>query len=239
MTNKIYTKLAMIQTGLVAPKGRNNKFGGYNYRSCSDILEAVKPLLAEQGCAIVITDSVEAIGERYYIRATAKIIDAETGEAVESSALAREPEQNNAKMDASQVTGAASSYARKYALCGLLAIDDSEDADSYNDHGKLQQTAKRSPNADFADSLPRTNPNFEKGFASFKDALDGGKRMQVITKDEQQELFKVADTPELQQFLAKMLQQRGIKASADIPASEYATIRLMLAKEKEQLARAR
>lgn len=122
--------LAQIQSELKAPKGQRNNFGKYNYRSCEDILEAVKPLLKERGLVILITDDIVQIGERYYVRATATIYDSE-GSFISNSALARE-ELKRSGMDASQITGATSSYARKYALNGLFAIDDTKDADATN-----------------------------------------------------------------------------------------------------------
>ena len=126
---EVYKKLLEIQTGLKAPKGQENTFGHYTYRSCEDILEAVKPLLKDQNCALVICDGIEHIGERYYICAEASLIDTETGDKVSNKAYARE-EESKRGMDGSQITGASSSYARKYALNGLFAIDDAKDADT-------------------------------------------------------------------------------------------------------------
>jgi hypothetical protein len=124
-----------IQSELNAPKNLTNKFGGYQYRSAEGILEALKPLLKQQKAALIINDDVVFVEGRHYIKATAKFIDTETGEFVETSAMARE-ENEKRGMDASQLTGSTSSYARKYALNGLFAIDDNRDADSYNTHGK-------------------------------------------------------------------------------------------------------
>lgn len=118
----------MIQQGLKAPKGQFNAFGKYKYRSCEDILEAVKPLLDEQACTLVISDTIELIGDRYYIKATATLTNSE-GMKETATAFAREQE-NKAGMDSSQLTGATSSYARKYALNGLFCIDDTKDADT-------------------------------------------------------------------------------------------------------------
>lgn len=126
---KISEKLLNIQQELKAPKGQKNTFGNYKYRSCEDILESVKPLLKENNCILTISDTLENIGDRYYIKATAKLTDTESGETFENVAYARE-EENKKGMDASQVTGATSSYARKYALNGLFAIDDTKDADT-------------------------------------------------------------------------------------------------------------
>lgn len=129
---KIYEELSRIQRELKAPKNQRNNFGGYNYRSCEDILEAVKPLL--NGCVLTVSDEVVMLDKRYYIKATAKLaISAE--EYVENTAWAREPETKKG-MDEAQITGATSSYARKYALNGLLAIDDTKDADATNTHDK-------------------------------------------------------------------------------------------------------
>lgn len=122
-------KVIDIQGKIRAPKGQYNDFGKFKYRSCEDILEALKPLLTEHELAVHLGDEVVQIGERYYVRATVTLID-ENGKAVGSStAYAREAE-NKTGMDASQITGSASSYARKYALSGLLALDDGQDPDS-------------------------------------------------------------------------------------------------------------
>lgn len=123
-------ELAVIQSRLKAPKGQYNSFGKYKYRSCEDIVEAVKPLLAEQGCALMMSDELVYVGNRYYIKATVTIQNG-AGEQAQCTALAREEEEKKG-MDASQITGTASSYARKYALNGLLAIDDTKDADALN-----------------------------------------------------------------------------------------------------------
>lgn len=126
-------KLIEVQAALKAPKGQFNKFGGYAYRSCEDILEAVKPLLVERGMQLTLTDEPVEVGGRVYIRATATVEDGATS--VSASAYAREAEAKKG-MDESQVTGTASSYARKYALNGLFLIDDTKDADATNQHGR-------------------------------------------------------------------------------------------------------
>lgn len=121
----IYKKIMNVQSELKAPKGNYNSFGKYSYRSAEDILEAVKPLLKKEGLVISISDNIELIGDRYYVKSTVKLIDIETGDVVETSALAREDETKKG-MDLSMVTGSCSSYARKYALNGAFAIDSSE-----------------------------------------------------------------------------------------------------------------
>lgn len=127
-------ELIMIQQGLKATKDKYNNFGKYPYRSCESILESVKPLLLEQGCFLVISDDIELIGDRFYVRAIATLTNSE-GKSVSATALAREQE-SKAGMDASQLTGSTSSYARKYALCGLLCIDDNKDADDMDNTGE-------------------------------------------------------------------------------------------------------
>jgi essential recombination function protein len=127
-----------IQHKLKAPKGQYNSFGKYNYRSCEDILEGVKPLLKEHDLALLIDDEIVQIGERYYVKAIAKITDGR--EIVSATAYAREPDTKKG-MDESQITGATSSYARKYALNALLCIDDTKDADTMDNSKKpVQQT---------------------------------------------------------------------------------------------------
>lgn len=131
-------KIVAIQSELKAPKGQYNSFGKYNYRSCEDILEGVKPLLAKHGLVLTIRDGIELIGDRFYVKATATITDGK--EQLSTDAYARESADKKG-MDASQVTGATSSYARKYALNGLLAIDDTKDADTMDNSKKpAQQT---------------------------------------------------------------------------------------------------
>lgn len=122
-------KVVAIQSKLKAPKGQYNSFGKYNYRSCEDILEGVKPLLSENELVLTIEDSIEMIGDRYYVKATATLSDGTNS--ISTSAYARESLDKKG-MDSSQVTGATSSYARKYALNGLLCIDDTKDADTMN-----------------------------------------------------------------------------------------------------------
>lgn len=136
---KLHEKLLAIQTKLKAPKGQYNSFGKYSYRSAEDILEAVKPLNAEQGVLLTITDEIKEIGGRVYVVATATVSDGT--DTLQVSAFAREPE-NKKGMDESQITGATSSYARKYALNGLYAIDDNNDADT-DEHKQQQDNAPK------------------------------------------------------------------------------------------------
>ena len=124
-------KLTKIQAELKAPKGQYNSFGKYKYRSCEDIQEAVKPLLKKYNVSLTLSDDLQVIGERYYIKVTAVLVCNETKESISVTSFARE-EETKKGMDGSQVTGASSSYARKYALNGLFLIDDTKDIDATN-----------------------------------------------------------------------------------------------------------
>lgn len=137
----IYEKLSLIQSELKAPKGNRNTFGNYNYRSAEDILEAVKPICKKYKTTLVLSDELENIGERYYIKANAKLIDLEETASIEANAYARE-EENKKGMDGSQITGTASSYARKYAMNGLFNIDDTKDADTDEYQKQTEDTPK-------------------------------------------------------------------------------------------------
>lgn len=141
----VYAKLIKMQEELKAPKNQYNQFGKYHYRSCEDILEGLKPVLSKYGATLVVTDSLEVIGDRYYVKATAKLVDIESGEFIENSAYARE-DLSQKGMSESQITGSTSSYARKYCLNGLFLIDDTKDADTdeyQNQQNKPSQKAQK------------------------------------------------------------------------------------------------
>ncbi|MBO5854926.1 MAG: ERF family protein [Bacteroidales bacterium] len=136
-------ELVDIQSKLKAPKGQYNSFGKYKYRSCEDILEAVKPLLKENNCTLTIADDIMLVGDRFYVKAIVTLKNS-NGETVTTTAFARE-EESKKGMDGSQVTGASSSYARKYALNGMFCIDDTKDSDTTNtghsDENPLKEVA--------------------------------------------------------------------------------------------------
>lgn len=155
---KIHAKLNAIQSALKAPKSQYNEFGKYKYRKAEDILESVKPLLKENGCTLTCTDDLQLIGDRYYIRATATITCSEDGSSVSTTAFAREEEEKKG-MDGSQVTGASSSYARKYALNGLLCIDDTADSDTTNQGDGKEKKPTRKPAPAPVASAPASDPN--------------------------------------------------------------------------------
>lgn len=161
-------ELIAIQSELKAPKSQFNKFGGYKYRKAEDILEAVKPLLNKQKCTLTITDDIVMVGNRIYVKATATI-KSEKGECEATTGWARE-EETKKGMDGSQITGASSSYARKYALNGLFAIDDNQDSDAANEvqHQEAQQqtqTQTQQPAAQQPATSPFNPNNLNEGLA--------------------------------------------------------------------------
>lgn len=159
-------QLVEIQNELKAPKSQFNKFGGYKYRNAEDILEAVKPLLFKHKCTLTISDDIVCAGDRIYVKATAVISNG--ADSISVSAFAREPEAQKG-MSESQITGASSSYARKYALNGMFAIDDTKDSDATNE-GKED------------DGKPWLNKNTQQFDAAHKYVLDGGKISDIEKK---------------------------------------------------------
>jgi len=181
----IQSKLTKIQSNLVAPKGQFNNFGNYAYRSCEDIMQAVKPLLAEYDCNIILFDEIVNIGERYYIRATARLNDNDSN--IETVAYAREPLSQKG-MNEAQITGSASSYARKYALNGLLAIDDTKDADSTNKHDKKD--------ADSTNKHDKTEPKTDKvksAYVNQNEKLNDALKKANIDIKEFHKTFNISD----------------------------------------------
>lgn len=160
--SNIVSILSAIQAELKAPKNQLNKFGGYNYRSCEDILEALKPITSKMGAAVTINDDIILVGTRFYIKATATLHF--EGESISNSAFAREPETKKG-MDESQITGTASSYARKYALNGLFAIDDTKDADTMDNRENAPTKASK---ADSPKPTNNTAPTVETAPAPIK-----------------------------------------------------------------------
>lgn len=151
MASSINVKLMRIQTEIKAPKNLYNSFGKYKYRNAEGICEAVKPYLAKNDCSLVLSDDIIEVGERIYVKATATLTDNETGECKSVSAMAREAEEKKG-MDESQITGTASSYARKYALNGMFLLDDTKDADTDEYHN---QTNVKQAEADKAEAFDK------------------------------------------------------------------------------------
>lgn len=145
MENNIYSRLQAVQMELKAPKDQYNDFGKYSYRSCEDILEVVKPLCQKQGLLLSLTDEIVEMGGRNYIKSIARVIEMETGKDFFTVAFAREDETKKG-MDGSQISGCASSYARKYALNGLFCIDDTKDADTLDNRSEVQLATQKQQN---------------------------------------------------------------------------------------------
>lgn len=170
-------ELQAIQAELKAPKNQFNKFGGYKFRSCEDILEAVKPILAKHACSLTLSDEIMPVGNRIYVRATARLMNA-AGEVDTVTASAREADEKKG-MDASQITGMASSYARKYALNGLFCIDDTRDADTM-DNAVQQKTAQAAPKKEVTD-------------AAIQKAVDRIKAGEIELLDKMKESYSLKD----------------------------------------------
>jgi len=186
----VYSLLNKVQTELVATKNQFNAFGKYAYRSCEDILEGVKPHLKAHKCVIVISDSIEMVGDRIYIKATAKFVECETGDAVECTALARE-ELSKAGMALPQVTGSSSSYARKYALNGLLLVDDSKDADTMDnskEEAPQQKQYEDDPNKEWLDDITQLVAFCKTHNLSPSDAVAQGRKKYKISKMKAKEI---------------------------------------------------
>lgn len=190
----IYEKLSEIQNELKAPKGQFNKFGNYKYRSCEDILEAVKPICKKNKAVLVLSDTLVNIGDRYYIQATARLTDIENkteneDTCISNTAYARE-EESKKGMDGSQITGTASSYARKYALNGLFNIDDTKDADT-NEYKEQQEP--KTINATMVSSLREMITNLGISDNEVIEALKklNCKKLNELTYDKVEEFRKI------------------------------------------------
>lgn len=196
MELNIRQKLSAIQNELKAPKNQRNKFGKYNYRSAEDILEAVKPLCHKYKTCLILDDTLVNLGERYYIKATATLLDNESGEAIEVKGYARE-EENKKGMDGSQITGASSSYSRKYALNGLFNIDDNKDSDATNTHGNSVSDNKVSKN-ETVKNKPKKDKSHVKDLVKLKESLKKSKKATLhqlgmqfyLTKEQANDLIK-------------------------------------------------
>lgn len=201
----IYEKLTEVQNELKAPKSRYNSFGKYNYRSCEDILEAVKPLLKSKKLAMTVKDEVYSVGDRFYIMAVVTVFDCESEEKITTTAYAREDSEKKG-MDGSQITGSSSSYARKYALNGMFAIDDTKDADSWNTHGKDKSSEKeeeqKEQKVDYATDEQIGKINYMcNANPEFKEALPkalkkyGVNNVVQLTKEQAEELIERLKNP--------------------------------------------
>ena len=204
MDNNLNARLIAVQAALKAPKGQYNKFGGYKYRSCEDILEAVKPLLADQGLTLTLTDEVLDIGGWHYVQATATVSNG--SDSVSCRAYARESETKKG-MDASQITGTASSYARKYALNGLFLIDDTKDADATQVEPERQPRPNEQGNATTPQARHRTMDELNRRMAEV--AVAAG--MDVATLDGMCRAAGCKTVDQAYEWIDTALQQGRIK----------------------------
>jgi len=208
----MYKDIMEIQKELKVPKSKRNEFGKYNYRNCEDIVEALKPLLYKRKLVLILEDELVEIGDRYYIKATATIIQSEGDKRIAVSAYAREND-NQKGMDAMQLTGATSSYARKYALNGLFGIDDTKDSDVTNTHGKDKptKTPTKTPSKTTVQMIKTIN----------MDEI-------VVIKD----LLSEMDMDK-QVFLKSLKKHINVSELEDIPQVHYARVVNLLEKKRE------
>lgn len=218
----IYQKLLKIQSILNVPKNQFNNYGNYNYRNAEDILNALKPLFLEQNCTgFFESDTIEHVGDRYYLVATFKFVDIETGDHITVQARARE-EETKKGMDGAQVTGAASSYARKYTLNGIFLIDDNKDADT-NEYHNQQQNGKQKSN-----KQPQQNQN------NVSQMPQQQNQIQYITKDLLDEFYSdlsaVCDQKgqKVDAGLNFILQQLQIQSMEYLPLDKLSVARTLL-----------
>ena len=195
----IHQKLSKVQSALFVPKGNRNNFGGYNYRSCEDILKQVKPLLAENGLALTMSSRMIQVGEWVYVDVTCTLFDNESSESVIVNAQAREPESRKG-MDAAQVSGSSLSYARKYALAGLFGIDNEKDPDATYNHGNTNAPQKIAIEVDFTTCPLNDKRFFGKKWAEMdRDTLAkflsmSEEQFPKLTAGHRNEIKKVLDT---------------------------------------------
>nr|DAR07401.1 MAG TPA: ERF superfamily protein [Caudoviricetes sp.] len=195
----IYEKLLKAQVELKAPKGQYNSFGKYKYRSCEDILEALKPVLDKLKLTLFIKDDVIEVNTRNYVKATIILVNTEKpDEIIETSALARE-EETKKGMDGSQITGASSSYARKYALNGMFMIDDTKDSDSTNTHGKEEAKTEEEKKQTFLNSK-------EGMIEKLKESLSSDKLKKVLSAYNVNELWEMT-TEQLKEACEKIFKK--------------------------------
>lgn len=236
----VFEKLSKVQSEVKATKDAYNSFGKYNYRSCESILEAVKPILKNYHCSIVLKDEVEHIGERFYIKAIAEFIDCESEDkqSVSVSAFARE-EETKKGMDGAQVTGSSSSYARKYALAGLLLLDDNKDPDATNKHGKDKKNDNQTDELPFPDAEERVSAKDIQmleglfalepdGGAILSKALLKGRNIKSLTKDEYGEIMNKYNKYKTNMELVQKRLGDGTQAFANKANIEYDAAKQMI-----------
>lgn len=192
----VHDRLASIQSELKAPKGQYNSFGKYSYRSAEDILEAVKPLLAKNGCTLTLSDEVVQIGDRFYVKTTAELASCDVNDFGSATVTAYAREEDTKKgMDGAQITGAASSYARKYALNGLFAIDDTKDPDATNTHGQNKpQKPKTRTNTSKKAKTPDLDPSQTATDAQVREFVEAASKFASMKHKNFDEVMRAVNT---------------------------------------------
>lgn len=204
----VLQKLLKVQLELKAPKNQYNEFGHFYYRSCEDILEGTKPLCEKYNCLILLTDNMKMVGDRIYVEATATFFDIDSEECVVSVACAREEDKKD-KMDRSQTTGSASSYARKYALNGLLQIDDVKDADGLEPDKQPKPAPKSAPKPTAPKPATPKVPTSSTEYAN--------QTPKTITEAQRKRLFALGNEADIR----AVMKEYQIEHTADIPMSKY------------------
>lgn len=200
----VLQKLLKVQLELKAPKNQYNEFGHFFYRSCEDILEGTKPLCEKYNCLILLTDNIKMVGDRIYVEATATFFDIDSEECIVSVACAREEDKKD-KMDRSQTTGSASSYARKYALNGLLQIDDTKDSDALEPDKAPKQGQKTTSKPVAQPKVPTSSTEYAK------------QTPKNITEAQRKRLFALGNEADIR----AVMKEYQIEHTADIPMSKY------------------
>lgn len=221
----IFVTLQSIQQKLVAPKGQYNSFGKYSYRSAEDILEALKPILQEHDATLILQDEIVQIGDRYYVCATAQLYA--VGDTIGTQAYAREDE-NKKGMDGSQITGAASSYARKYALNGLFMIDDNKDADTDAYHNQNSQEPSKPQKA--AQSKPAAEPKPAQKAPAKTKCITGAQAKQL--REDIKNIAEASGGP-VNTVGVWFIGQLGVDKIENIPADRLKEAQELIAKTKK------
>lgn len=221
----IFVTLQSIQQKLVAPKGQYNSFGKYSYRSAEDILEALKPILNEHDATLILQDEIVQIGDRYYVEATATLYA--VGETIGTRAYAREDDSKKG-MDGSQVTGAASSYARKYALNGLFMIDDNKDADTDAYHNQNNQGPNKPQKA--TQSKPAAEPKPAQKAPAKTKYITGAQAKKI--REELKNIAEATGSPAAT-IGNWYIGQLGVKKPEEIPAERLDEAMELIAKTKK------
>lgn len=227
----VYEKLMQVQSELKAPKNQYNSFGKYNYRSCEDILEGVKPLLKKVKATLTISDDITQVADRIYVKATATFTDVENGETITNSAFAREASDKKG-MDESQVTGATSSYARKYCLNGLLCIDDTKDSDT--DEIKNERNARAEKEEKSKAKVKKDTPEEAKANEEMITNVDNRLLPNPNRSPEEREKNIKAEIARTGQDEAKLLDNAGVKAWSELTDARYVSLMEWLIKRPDK-----